>query len=82
MKIALIASGVIALLLNVIGGILSARATKREDADKQAKAAKISRAASLFWVVFFILLIVLVIQVLFFCPGLTPSAPPCTPNTT
>lgn len=65
MKIAMIITGVAALILTVIGCIPYVRAHKNEDAEKALKAQRWFSVASLFLITFFILLVILVVRVLF-----------------
>lgn len=65
MKIAMIVTGVAALILTIIGCIPYVRAAKNEDAEKMMKAKRWFSVASLFLTAFVILLIILVVRLLF-----------------
>ena len=64
MKIAMIITGVAAMILTVIGCVPYVRAYKNEDAEKMIKAKRWFSVASLFLTGFVILLVVLVVRML------------------
>ena len=69
MKIAMFITGILGLTLIALGGGTLVFAAKNEDAQKQTRGGKIAAIGSLFLLAFFILLIILLVQVLFSLAG-------------